>query len=261
MKKTFALVIALLLFLGACIYVVLSSPVPTVTHIKFEGDKSFIIGINNQDRVTIYHSLDNNKTFNLQLFNAKSLKESCKLIQNRMNSETINVTILSMNKKSVERIKEVIKTETDKKLVVFKNPKVEELETYSDDVKYDLSSTYSKDEIKDISSDIATDIKKEIDIKLSNYIDLEEIEKKVKEDDFNDFDILKYDLSKYNLEVYDYSKYEIDYHFNNDEFTYDIILNMELKEEKEDYIEIYKYSYNFSTDEISDYKTIFYKQD
>ena len=83
MKKSFALIIAFALFLGACIYVVISSPVPTITHIKFEGDKSFIIGINNHDRVTLYHTLDNNKTFNLQLFNAKSLKESCKLIQNR----------------------------------------------------------------------------------------------------------------------------------------------------------------------------------
>ena len=260
MKKTFALVIAFALFLGACIYVVLSSPVPTITHIKFEGDKSFIIGINNQDRVTLYHTLDNNKTFNLQLFNAKSLKESCKLIQNRMNSESINVTILSMNKKNVERIKEIIKTETDKKIVNFKNPKMEELSTYSDEVKYDLSSTYSKDEIKDISREIATDIKKDIDIKLSSYTDIKDIEKRVYEQDFNDFDITKYDLSKYNLSVYDYSKEKIDYHFN-EEFTYDIILNMELKEEKEDYIEIYKYTYNFSTDEISDYKTIFYKQD
>ena len=138
MKKTFALVIAFALFLGACIYVVLSSPVPTITHIKFEGDKSFIIGINNQDRVTLYLTLDNNKTFNLQLFNAKSLKESCKLIQNRMNSESINVTILSMNKKNVERIKEIIKTETDKKIVNFKNPKMEELSTYSDSAKPDV---------------------------------------------------------------------------------------------------------------------------
>ena len=116
MKKTFALVIAFLLFLGACIYVVISSPVPTVTHIKFEGDKSFIIGINNQDRVTIYHSLDNNKTFNLQLFNSKSIKESCKLIQNRMKSDSITVTILSMNKKNVDRLKDIIKVETDKEI-------------------------------------------------------------------------------------------------------------------------------------------------
>ena len=71
--------------------------------------------------------------------------------------------------------------------------------------------------------------------------------------------LLKYDLSKYNLSVYDYSKYKVDYHFN-EEFTYDIVLNMELKEEKEDYIEIYKYTYNLSTDEINDYKTIFYNQ-
>ena len=260
MKKTFALVIAFALFLGACIYVVLSSPVPTITHIKFEGDKSFIIGINNHDRVTIYHTLDNNKTFNLQLFNAKSLKESCKLIQNRMKSDSIDVTILSMNKKSVDRIKEIIKTETDKKLVNFKNPKVEDLATYSDDVKYDLSSTYSKDQIKDISKEIATDIKKDIDIKLLNYVEIEDIKTRVSEKDFIDFDILKYDLSRYNLSVYDYSKYKVNYHFN-EEFTYDIILNMELKEEKEDYIEIYKYTYNFSTDEISDYKTIFYSQD
>ncbi len=259
MKKTFALVIAFLLFLGACIYVVLSSPVPTITHIKFEGDKAFIIGINNQDRVTIYHTLDNNKTFNLQLFNAKSIKESCKLIQNRMKSDNIDVTILSMNKKNVERLKEIIKTETDKKIVNFKNPTIDELSTYSDDVKYDLSSTYSKDEIKNISKEIATDIKKYIDVKLLNYVEIEDIKTRVSEKDFNDFDITKYDLSKYNLSVYDYSKEKIDYHFN-EEFTYDIILNMELKEEREDYIEIYKYTYNFSTDEIADYKTIFYKQ-
>ena len=260
MKKTFALVIAFMLFLGACIYVVISSPVPTITHIKFEGDKSFIIGINNQDRVTIYHALDDNKVFSLQLFNSKSLKESCKLIQNRMKSDSINVTILSMNKNNVERLKEVIKTETDKKLVNFKNPKTDDVATYSDEVKYDLSSTYSKEEIKDISKDIATDIKKEIDIKLVNYDDVKEIEKIVAKEDFLDFDITKYDLTKYKLTVYDYSKYKIDYHFN-EEFTYDIILNMELKEDKEDYVEIYKYSYNFSTDEINDYKTIFYSQD
>ena len=259
MKKTFALVIAFLLFLGACIYVVISSPVPTVTHIKFEGDKSFIIGINNQDRVTIYHSLDNNKTFNLQLFNSKSIKESCKLIQNRMKSDSITVTILSMNKKNVDRLKDIIKVETDKKLVNFKNPKTEELDTYSDEARYDLSSTYSKVEIKEISKEIATDIKKDIDLKLVNYEDIKEIEKIVKEEDFLSFDITKFDLTKYKLSVYDYSKYKVDYHFN-EEFTYDIILNMELKEEKEDYIEIYKYSYNYSTDEITEYKTIFYKQ-
>ena len=259
MKKTFALVVAFLLFLGACIYVVISSPVPTVTHIKFEGDKSFIIGINNQDRVTIYHSLDNNKTFNLQLFNSKSIKESCKLIQNRMKSDSITVTILSMNKKNVDRLKDIIKVETDKKLVNFKNPKTEELDTYSDEARYDLSSTYSKDEIKEISKEIATDIKKDIDLKLVNYEDIKEIEKIVKEEDFLSFDITKFDLTKYKLSVYDYSKYKVDYHFN-EEFTYDIILNMELKEEKEDYIEIYKYTYNLSTDEINDYKTIFYNQ-
>ena len=83
--------------------------------------------------------------------------------------------------------------------------------------------------------------------------------KKVSEEDFLVFDILKYDLSKYNLSVYDYSKFNVDYHYN-EEFTYDIILNLELKEEKEDYIEIYKFTYNFSTDEINDYKTIFYRQ-
>ena len=259
MKKTFALVIAFALFLGACIYVVISSPVPTITHIKFESDKSFIIGINNHDRVTIYHSLDNNKTFSLQLFNAKSLKEACNLIQNRMKNEAIDVTILSMNKKNVDRLKEIIKTETNKKVINFKNPNTDELLTYSDEVMYDLSSTYSKDQIKDISKTIASDIKKEIDIKLENIIDIKDIETKVKEDNFLSFDILKYDLSKYNLSVYDYRKYKVDYHFN-EEFTYDIILNMELKEEKEDYIEIYKYSYNYSTDEVTEYKTIFYKQ-
>ena len=260
MKKTFALVIAFALFLGACIYVVISSPVPSVTHIKFEGDKSFIIGINNQDRVIIYHALDDNKTFNLQLFNSKSLKESCKLIQNRMKTDAINVTILSMNKKNVDRLKEIIKTETDKKLVNFKNPKIDDLATYSDEVKYDLSSTYTKDKIKEISNEIATDIKKGIDIKLVNYEDVKEIEKKVREEDFLDFDITKYDLTKYKLTVYDYSKYKVDYHFD-EEFTYDIILNMELKEDREDYVEIYKYTYNLSTDEINDYKTIFYSQD
>ena len=259
MKKSFALIIAFALFLGACIYVVISSPVPTITHIKFEADKSFIIGINNHDRVTIYHSLDNNKTFSLQLFNSKSLKESCKLIQNRMKDESITVTILSMDKKNVERIQGIIKTETDKKLINFKNPKVDELTTYSDGVSYDLDSTYSKEEIKDIAKDIATEIKLNIDQKLINCKEIDEIKTKVSEEDFLVFDILKYDLSKYNLSVYDYSKFNVDYHYN-EEFTYDIILNLELKEEKEDYIEIYKFTYNFSTDEINDYKTIFYKQ-
>ena len=112
---------------------------------------------------------------------------------------------------------------------------------------------------KEISKEIATDIKKDIDLKLVNYEDIKEIEKIVKEEDFLSFDITKFDLTKYKLSVYDYSKYKVDYHFN-EEFTYDIILNMELKEEKEDYIEIYKYTYNLSTDEINDYKTIFYNQ-
>lgn len=259
MKKSFALVVAFILFLGACIYVVISSPVPTITHIKFEADMSFIIGINNHDRVTIYHSLDNNKTFSLQLLNAKSLKEACKLIQNRMKNDSINVTILSMDKKSVQRLQEIIKVETDKKLVNFKNPNVDDLNRYSDGVVYDLDSTYTKDQIKDIAKEIASEIKINIDQKLVNYEDIDEIKEIVKEDDFNNFDILKYDLLKYNLSVYDYSKYNIDYHFN-EEFTYDVILNLELKEEKEDYIEIYKFTYNLSTDEISDYKTIFYKQ-
>ena len=49
MKKTLGMVVALLVFLAGCIYIVFSSPVPTITHIKFEGDKSFIIGINNHN--------------------------------------------------------------------------------------------------------------------------------------------------------------------------------------------------------------------
>ncbi len=258
MRKTFGMVIALLLFLGACIYIVFSSPVPTITHIKFEGDKSFIIGINNQDRVTIFRSLDNDKTFNLQLFDKKKLEDAALLIKNRMKSETVNVTIFSMNEKNNERLIEIIKKNLSN--IVIKEPKIDDLVTYSDEVVYDLESTYTKEEITNISREIGDSIKEYVDKKLIilESDDIDTIKEKVSTLDFTNYDLVNYDLSKYKLTVYPYSSYSIEFNYN-EEFTYHIKLNLELKEVKENRTEIYKYTYNHSTDEISDYKTIFYE--
>jgi len=258
MKKAFGMVIALLLFLGACIYIVLSSPVPTITHIKFEGDRSFIIGINNQDRVTIFHALNTDRTFNLQLFDKKSLSDAATLIKNRMRSENINVTVLSMNKENNERLFNIIKTNLPN--ITLKDAKVDDLVTYSDEVSYDLDSTYTKEEIKDISHEISDDIKKYVDDKLSKIDtdDMTIIIDEVSKIDFTDYDLTKYDLSKYKLSIYPYSTYTIDFNYSS-EFTYTITLNLELREDKDHLTEIYKLTYNNSYDEITDYKTIFYK--
>ena len=258
MRKTFGMVIALLLFLGACIYIVFSSPVPTITHIKFEGDKSFIIGINNQDRVTIFRSLDNDKTFNLQLFDKKKLEDATLLIKNRMKSETIDVTIFSMNETNNERLIEIIKKNLSN--IVVKEPKIEDLVAYSDEVAYDLEGTYKKEDIIEISREIGDSVKEYIDKKLIilESDDIDTIKEKVSTTDFTTYDLKNYDLSKYNLTVYPYSSYNIEFNYN-EEFTYTIKLNLELKEIKDSRTEIYKYTYNHSTNELSDYKTIFYQ--
>ena len=258
MKKTLGMVVALLVFLAGCIYIVFSSPVPTITHIKFEGDKSFIIGINNQDRVTIFHALNTDKTFNLQLFDKKSLSDASTLIKNRMQSDYVNVTVLSMNKKNNERLFKIIKEKLPN--AVMKDAKVEDLVTYSDEVSYDLDSTYSKEEIEAISKEISEDIKKYVDEKIVNLKtdDIELLKEEIDKIDFKDYDLLKYDLSKYKLTIYPYSTYQIEFNYT-EEFTYNIILNLELKEEKDHLTEIYKYTYNHSYEEISDYKTIFYE--
>ena len=163
-----------------------------------------------------------------------------------------------MNEKNNERLIEIIKKNLSN--IVIKEPKIEDLVTYSDEVVYDLESTYTKEEITEISREIGDSVKEYVDKKLIilESDDIDTIKEKVSTLDFTNYDLVNYDLSKYKLTVYPYSSYSIEFNYN-EEFTYHIKLNLELKEVKENRTEIYKYTYNHSTNEITDYKTIFYE--
>ncbi len=255
MKKTIGVILAFIIFLAACIYVVISSPKQRITYVKFVSNTSFILGIDNQDRVNIYNALDDNRLFSITSFNKKHLGDASQIIKNKLTDKEVTITVMTMNSENKNRIVKIITDNMPGFTINTSMPTEEEMITYSEEVKYDVKDIYNRNELSAIAKDINDEIELYVTEELSK---LEEINQ-------DNIDDIKFDNYELNIEHFkeqirdniDFN-YEVVFAFNDDVLTHSIrfiiIISYDNKEKK-----VYDvYSLTYDDNQVKDYHEVYY---
>ena len=284
MKQYIKLIIVIIFglgIMGGLFYLLLRQDNSFVTYIKLQVNPSFVIGINKNERVVFYNALNEDaNVYNLSMFEGKSLSDATKVFIERLGSSkeeknVINVTVMTKNDNLIKHISAII----SKEIIDFDNSyqinyieaTKEELERYSNEVRYNLPRSKNDDDLKAIGRIVNNKISGYVDDKikhlklkkLSKDEEFEVITLKQEEGYFNDFDFSGIKLGEDNLTIGNKSSYKVDFRLVDGSWYYIINLNLELNYKlfsDETTIEVYEYNYELFDDleKINNLKTSFY---
>ena len=281
MKRYINLIITIILFLGLMVllfYFLLRSDGSYVTYVKLQVNPSFVIGINEKKNVVFYNSLntDGNK-FNLSMFEGKSLDTATKVFISKLGNastdkDEINLTVMTKNNTLKEEIVGIMKkaiNDYDKNYnIISHEASHEELERYSNEVIYNINASMDNDKLVEIGEDIHSKvdeyIQKQINNlklnKLSNEDKNNLLKEKEENNYFNEYNILS---NSDDYSIIEGSNYQVHFDYNDDGYTYDIVLNLVIETkiiDKKTIVEDYSYTYEKEDElgKITSLKTYFY---
>ena len=281
MKRYINLIITIILFLGLMVllfYFLLRSDGSYVTYVKLQVNPSFVIGINEKKNVVFYNSLntDGNK-FNLSMFEGKSLDTATKVFISKLGNastdkDEINLTVMTKNNTLKEEIIGIMKkaiNDYDKNYnIISHEASHEELERYSNEVIYNINASMNNDKLIEIGEDIHSKvdeyIQKQINNlklnKLSNEDKNNLLKEKEENNYFNEYNILS---NNDDYSIIEGSNYQVHFDYNDDGYTYDIVLNLVIETkiiDKKTIVEDYSYTYEKEDElgKITSLKTYFY---
>lgn len=287
MKKYIIGILIIVFLIIGCFYFVFSHDENlTITYIRFKVNPDFVIGINNKDKVVMYNPLNEDASiFNLGMFNNKSLEEVSSIFVSWVNENNylvdndVNITVMTKNLEKRNRltkiINDVIKKTNNRIVVNVLEPTSDELLAYSNEEVFDVEPSFNENDLIIISNDIKDKIDlyvrdRIVNLKLDKLSSEEQkiiLENNLNLGYFNDF-VITNDMVNYNIFLSNRSKYEVIFNFNEDlTYYYNIILNLEfdyyqeslIDEKRIGNVEVYKYSFDSSSNVISDNVNHFYR--
>ena len=287
MKKYIIGILIIVFLIVGCFYFVFSRDENlTITYIRFKVNPDFVIGINSKDKVVMYNPLNEDANiFNLGMFNNKSLEEVSSIFVSKVNENNylldndVKLTVMTKNLEKRNRltkiISDVIKNTNNSIIVNVLEPTSDELLAYSNEEVFDKEPSFNENDLISIGNDIKNKIdlyvkEKIVNLKLDK-LSLEEqkniLESSLSLGYFNDFSITNA-MVNYDTLLSKRSDYQVIFTFNEDlTYSYNIILNLEfdyykdslIDEKRVGNVEVYKYSFDTSSNMISDNVNHFYR--
>lgn len=276
MKKYIITALLVILILVGTIYMAFAKTnSASVTYIRYKVNPEFILGVNNNDEIVFYNPLnDEAREFNLLMFKGKNIEEATKIFYEKsfkkgyIKENNINITIITMNDEKRTRlfnkIDETIKLYQDTIKVNLIEPTSDELLAYSNETFYNQKPTFNNDDLINISNELEKRISKYVDEKCKNLKN-DDIKGKNNKGYFNDFDLISQIIDYYDINILPTSYYKVDFSFEEQNYTYKITLNIDLKyfnietndNERNAIVEVYNYKYE--NKQISNYNDNFYR--
>ena len=276
MKRYLALIGIVVLTIGVIatlFYFLLQQDNSYIMYIKIQADPSFVIGIDEDENVIFYNSLNSSgNKYDLSMFQGKKLTEMINIFIEKLgyasiDKNIINVTVMTKNNDVEKHIMNIISNEIaafDNNYIVLNHePNNDDLERYSNEVVYNLKSSLSHDDLKKIGRYIYDKVQSYTEYEIKNY-DLSDLTKFQNEQKIEDV-ILSIDEINEEIVLLDNSFYNVNLAFNEDgSYFYDIVLHLELekglsKEEKK-IVEVYSFDYQVGEEKeiINNLKIYFY---
>lgn len=287
MKKYIIGILIIVFLIAGCFYFVFSHDENlTITYIRFKVNPDFVIGINSKDKVVMYNPLNEDASiFNLGMFNNKSLDEVSSIFVSRVNENNylldndVKLTVMTKNLEKRNRltkiISDVIKKTNNSIIVNVLEPTSDELLAYSNEEVFDKEPTFNENDLVSIGNDIKNKVDLYVKDKINNLkldkLSFEEqkniLELNLSLGYFSDF-VITNEMVNYDILLSKRTSYQVTFTFNEDlTYSYNIILKLEfdyyqeslVEEKRIGNVEVYEYSFDTSSNVISDYVNHFYR--